>query len=233
MIENRPLLLDFYCCEGGASAGYAAAGFRVIGIDIDPQPRYPYEFIQGDALKLIPELVGDLNPAAVTGSPPCQDWSPLAKRTGKTYPRLIAPTRDLFAATGLPYVIENVEGARADLIDPITLCGSMWPHESMVDGLLLKRHRLFESNRSLLNPWFDVCRQHKGGMINVHGGGGYRERKGPNGERIGHGNKASAAEAAQLLGTPWMSVKGMNECIPPRYTALLGRQLISRIEVAA
>jgi DNA (cytosine-5)-methyltransferase 1 len=230
-----PLWIEFYSGEGGSATGIARAGFRVLCVDLDPQPRNPFEFVQGDALKLIPELVGDLKPAAIGGGPPCQDYSILRQRTGKRYPRLIAPTRELFRATGLPYVIENVEKAGPELIAPVTLCGSMFRPAPVVDGLLLKRHRLFESNVKLIAPWPDSCRSRGNGwrgIINVHGGGAFREHKGPDGERIGHGNKASAAEAAELLGTPWMSVAGMNECIPPRYGEWFARQVMDQVRPA-
>jgi DNA (cytosine-5)-methyltransferase 1 len=200
-------------------------------VDRDPQPLFPFEFVQGDALELIPHMVSWHQPAVVSGGPPCQDYSRLRSRTGKRYPRLIDPTREAFRATGLPYVIENVETARDQLIEPVLLCGSMYDPAPKVDGLLLKRHRLFESNLPLAAPSVDKCRwrtQHRG-IINVHGGGGARESRGPNGERIGHGNKATASEAAQLLDTPWMTVAGMNECIPPRYMETIARQVKAQL----
>lgn len=214
-------------------------GFRVICVDIEPQPLCPFEFIQGDALKLIPELVGDLHPAAVGGAPPCQDYSILQQRTGKRYPRLIAPTRELFIESRLPYVIENVEHARPHLKNPVLMCGSMWVGDfgppPMVDGLLLARHRLFESNVPLEPLGPDICRKRRGmdwrSTINVHGGGGgYRESRRPDGSRNGHGNKASAEEAKVLLGTPWMTVEGMNEAIPPRYGRWIAGQVRNHLK---
>lgn len=240
MTDERPVWLEFFGGEGGTAAGIAAAGFRVICVDLDAKAlaRNPFETVQADAVSAdFYDLVDEYRPAVVGGGPPCQDYSPLKARTGKTYPRLIEPFRAKCAGTGLPYVIENVEAARPFLRDPVMLCGAMFAPAPIVDGLLLKRHRLFESNMPLRAPGPDFCRlgQTHGwwrGFINVHGGGGYRERKGPNGERIGHGNKADADEARALLGTPWMSVAGMNECIPPRYSAEIARQVWQHLYVA-
>jgi DNA (cytosine-5)-methyltransferase 1 len=120
-----PKILDLYCCQGGAGMGYYAAGFDVVGVDIDPQPRYPFEFVQADALAFLRHV--DLSEfAAVHASPPCQARSDLRHRTDKTYPELIVPTQELLDLTGLPFVIENVEGAY-ELRDPVMICGASVP----------------------------------------------------------------------------------------------------------
>jgi DNA (cytosine-5)-methyltransferase 1 len=121
---SKPRLLDLFCCAGGAAVGYARAGFEVVGVDIDRQPRYPFEFVQTDALTLDPEWVASFD--VVHASPPCQSYSDLAKRNGNAdaWPRLIDPVRTFFCATGRPYVIENVEGA--SFFDPLMFCGTMF-----------------------------------------------------------------------------------------------------------
>ena len=50
-------LLDLYCKAGGASVGYARAGFEVTGIDIKNQKRYPFTFIKaGELVEAIPPV---------------------------------------------------------------------------------------------------------------------------------------------------------------------------------
>jgi DNA (cytosine-5)-methyltransferase 1 len=120
---RKPRLLDLFCCAGGAGVGYSRAGFEVVGVDIDRQPHYPLQFIQADALALDSDFIASFD--AVHASPPCQSYSDLAKRNGNghEWPRLIEPVRELLIRSGLPYVIENVDGA--PLISPIVLCGTM------------------------------------------------------------------------------------------------------------
>lgn len=131
-------ILDAFCCAGGAGEGYRRAGFEVVGVDIEPQPNYQAgEFIQGDAIEFILEHGREFT--AGHGSPPCQLYSPLNAYNHKTYPDLIAPTREAFRQVGLPYIIENVEAARPELRDPVMLCGPMF-------GLRMYRHRLFETS---------------------------------------------------------------------------------------
>jgi DNA (cytosine-5)-methyltransferase 1 len=212
-------LLDLFCCAGGAGVGYARAGFEVVGVDIDHQPRYPYEFIQADALALDPEFVASFD--AVHASPPCQSYSDLAKRNNNAdaWPRLIDPTRDLLVASGLPWVIENVEGA--PLRNPVVLCGTMFP------GLRVLRHRLFEANFPIVAPphgkhprvhTFDKRKSHYGktndmrDFVQVTGGG-----------------NCTIAAAKDAMGIDWMTKNEMNESIPPAYTQLIGEQLLAHI----
>lgn len=236
---GRPVLIDFFSCQGGSSYGYDQAGFCVVGVDKDPQPLFPFAFVQADAVEDFEALVKIYDPWAAVGSPPCQSRSYLKYRTGRGYVELVPPFREKLLASGLPYVIENVE-ARPDnpeaaLIDPILLCGSMFDPAPTVDGLLLKRHRLFEAgNGFTLEPLADdSCRKRTGvewrATINVHGGGAYRESRRPDGTRDGHGNKASNEEAKALLGIHWMTQKGMNESIPPRYAKFVGDQLMDYV----
>jgi DNA (cytosine-5)-methyltransferase 1 len=140
----KPRLLDLFCGAGGVAVGYSRAGFEVIGVDLRPQPNFPFQFIQADALSMNAEFLASFD--AIHASPPCQAYSDLAKRNrnGDKWPKLIEPVRGMLSETGLPYVIENVEGA--PLRNPTVLCGTMFK------GLRVIRHRLFESNFFIMSP---------------------------------------------------------------------------------
>jgi DNA (cytosine-5)-methyltransferase 1 len=210
---SRPRLLDLYCKAGGAGKGYADAGFEVVGVDIEPQPNYPFEFIQDDALDWLSALpVADFD--AIHASPPCQAHTTLRHRTGGEYPDLIAATREPLGRSGLPYVIENVVGA--PLVNPIVLCGSSFGLG--VDGRQLRRHRLFESNVPMMAP---PC-QHRGEVVGVYGTGG--------GGQMTRGYKArGVAEAREALGTPWMTLAECAQAIPPVFAEHIGGYLMTAV----
>lgn len=220
---SRPKLLDLFSCAGGAGMGYHRAGFEVVGVDIDPQPNYPFEFIQADALALDADFLDSFD--VIHASPPCQSYSDLAKRNKNAdkWPRLIEPVREMLEATGLPYIIENVEGA--PLLDPVVLCGTMFP------GLRVIRHRLFESNVRL-HPG----EHQKHPLVFTHD-----KRKAHYGKldqdtafvQVTGGGNCSVANAKDALGIDWMTKNEMNESIPPAYTEFLGRQLLEHIVEAS
>jgi DNA (cytosine-5)-methyltransferase 1 len=224
-VRTRPLLIDAYCCGGAASMGYHRAGFDVIGVDIAPQPDYPFEFHQGDAIEFIKEHGHRAD--VIAGSPPCQHKSRLrhyndtaerrAAYHGK-YPNLIPQTREAMVATGKPYVIENVP--QADLINPIVLCGHMF-------GLTLYRHRAFESNMRLTAPPepkpYHPYRCTRNGYLptpdrpymSIHGG---------------KHSRAWQRKAAEVMGAPWLTtIVAVCEAIPPAYTEHIGRQLMEAL----
>lgn len=222
-------LLDLFCCAGGAGAGYRRAGFEVVGVDLDPQPRYPFEFRQGDALALDPATIAR-EFDAIHASPPCQGYSAMRHAPGaRGAPLLIEQTRALCEATGLPWIIENVEEARWAMHEPILLCGSMF--DLGAQGCRTQRHRLFESNVHISPP--SPCRHDGRPVIGVYGGHARKRsaRAGGRGTRDTWegGHKAAASEA---LGIDWMTLQQMSEAIPPAYTEHLGRQLLDHIETA-
>jgi DNA (cytosine-5)-methyltransferase 1 len=221
---SRPVLLDLFCGAGGAGTGYALAGFHVIGVDIDPQPAYPFNFIQRDVMDFdLDALIEDSGAVAIHASPPCQAYSPLNAYNKLPYPDLVPPTRELLESSGLQYVIENVP--QAPLRDPMMLCGSMF-------GLRVYRHRHFESNAALAQPGHSP-------HVALCARNGYL----PTVERqfmTISGGKHSVAwqrKAADVMGVPWMAtVHDVCESIPPAYTAFIGGQLIAALrrgEVAA
>lgn len=223
---SKPLLLDLFCCAGGAGMGYHRAGFEVIGVDKDEQPRYPFEHHAADALEVLTEL-GETGLAfgrridAVHASPPCQQFTAYGRSDTKgwrdNYLDLLEPTRDGLIATGLPYVLENVPGA--PMIDPVQLCGSSF-------RLDVRRHRLFESNIPLITPPCDHSWQ--------------TPRFAPASNRK---NLRSTVEVGvwriplevqrEAMGIDWMELRELSEALPPAYTEHIGRQLIEHIGVRA
>lgn len=217
---TRPKIIDFCCKAGGTSVGYHRAGWDVIDVDRDPQPNYPFTFIQADLRDFDVADVLASGVKALAGSPPCWKFTDLAYRTGREYEDFIPELRDLFVRSGLPYVIENVEGA--PLIDPLMLCGTMFR------GLRVTRHRLFESNVCLSAPGphgshplhytMDKRKSHYGRLdewrdfVTVTGGG-----------------NCSVAAAADAMGINWMTKAELNQAIPPAYTEWIGTQLMAQV----
>lgn len=205
----KPLVIEFFAGQGGSARGWELAGFEVICSDLFPQPRNPYPFIQGDALELIPELVRKYRPAVVSGGPPRQGYSDTQRIQGNEHPKLIAPVRELFEATGLPYLIENVDGAAEELKNPVMLCGAQF-------GLRTYRHRWFESNVPLTVP---EHREHRALTVKM----GRPLVEGDWYHAVG--NFSNVPYVRQDMGVPWMTRDGIRECIPPAYTEYIGRQL--------
>lgn len=205
--------LDLFCCAGGASMGLHRAGFEVTGVDICSQLRYPFKFVQADALEF--DLSGfDL----IWASPPCQGYTSMRHAPGAIgAPRLIEVVRARMPASCL-WVIENVEGAAAEMRNPFTLCGSMFGLGAQ--GCDLRRHRLFEANFHV--PSFE-CRHEPKPVIGVYGGHA-RKRSAMFGGRgtkdtwVG-GHKAAASQA---MGIDWMTLAEMSEAIPPAYAEFIG-----------
>lgn len=212
----RPVILDLFCGAGGASEGYVQAGFDVVGVDIYPQPHFPCgQFVQDDALNYLSG--GRLSRfAAIHASPPCQAYSKAQRIRDREHPDLIGATRDLMVASGLPYVIENVEDARPWLRAPAMLCGAMFP------GLRVYRHRLFET----AGFRFDVPAHPK------HVARQTKMGRPPQPGEFLHvvGNFSGVREARAAMGIDWMTRNELREAIPPAYTRCIGQQLMSAIE---
>lgn len=243
---GRPRLLDAFSGEGGAGVGYQRAGFCVTPVDMSKKrlDNYPTDCpaatpCRGDALWYIAKLGHQF--AAGHGSPTCTGYSQgtaaLPDRVTR-YDRLIPAIREAFEIAGIPYVIENVYGARKELRNPVMLCGRQFDLTAVDDDgtkLTLDRHRLFEvSGFPLLapehtpHPW-QYDRKHG---IQVAGsyGGARRDKREAREVRKGGYVPASLDVQRALLGTPWMSEKGCQLSIPPAYTEFIGRQLLAHIE---
>lgn len=212
--EARPRLLDLFCGAGGAAMGYHRAGFDVVGVDIAPQPHYPFEFHQGDAMTWT--LSGF---DAIHASPPCQGYSRMRHLPwlkGKDYPLLIEPTRRALGDTGLPYIIENVEDSPLQRaqglmgVHGILLCGVMFE-------LPIYRHRPFESNVALVQP---AHRPHRhvikpGRMMGARA-------------RVSSWERATRKQDVMECG--WMTQLEVAQAIPPAYTEYIGVQLLAHLK---
>ena len=210
--------------------GYHRAGFEVVGVDINPQPRYPFEFIQSDALKFLNNhLTLERHNLAIQerfdvihASPPCQRYARIGAVHGVrgNHPDLIDATRALLIESGYAWVIENVPDSK---IPGVTLCGSMFGLKATgaLDGIerQLRRHRLFESNVPLLVP---RC-QHRGEPIGVYGNGG------PQRDSRNRGYMGGKKERLDAMGITWMDVRELSNAIPPAYTEFIGAALMSSL----
>ena len=212
-------LLDLFCCQGGASAGYETAGFDVTGVDLSPQPRYearfPGRFVQADALEFVRTRGHEFD--AIHASPPCQAYSLAQRIQGREHPDLIGPVREALEATGRPWVIENVVEARGELRDPVTLCGATF-------GLRTYRHRLFEAGGGLV---LDQPGHEAHTAVTVKMGRPLKEGD------FYHavGNFSGVEQVRSDMGVGWMNRDGIRECIPPAYARWVGERLRAAVEV--
>ncbi|NQU59218.1 MAG: DNA cytosine methyltransferase [Rhodospirillales bacterium] len=202
----KPKALDTFCKAGGVAEGLRRAGFDVIGVDIEPQHRYPFPFIQGDVMNM--NFQGfDL----VWASPPCQRYSCLTKPQHKDrHPDLIDPVREKLIAAGCAWVIENVP--RAPMNATVKLDGTMFP------GLFVIRERLFECSFPVQQPESTAYRGmvKAGKAISVHGGG-CRHRK----------DRHTTAAFREAMGIDWMNRGELADAIPPAYAEYIGRAALS------
>lgn len=253
-MHPRPRLLDLFCGAGGAAMGYYRAGFDVTGVDLVPQKRYPFAFIQAEALEYL--TIHGKAYAVIHASPPCQAYSALKHFAKKGHPELVDATRQWLKATGRPYVIENVVGAPLDTM--LLLCGSMFDLKTPC-GAQLRRHRLFESNVLLMSP--GACQHGKRPLaVNGHEARNEKTRweerrtitvtgdspRDPSLERLKYRTISVTgstpqqniqrnriretfliADARIAMGIDWMVMKELSQAIPPAYTEWIGLQLLN------
>lgn len=216
-MSTKPRLLDLFSCAGGAGMGYHRAGFEVVGVDIEPQPNYPFEHHVADALEFVRARGHEFD--AIHASPPCQTFTAYRRKgrgVGDGYVNLIAETREALEATGLPYVIENVEPAASAMRWPYMLCGSSF-------GLDVRRHRLFETPLVLMTPPCDH---------------GWQKPRFPC--ATNRTNLRSTVEVGvwripidvqkRAMGIDWMTLDELSEAIPPAYTEYLGGAFLDELK---
>lgn len=217
--QERPRLLDLFCCAGGAGTGYARAGWQVTGMDIEPQPHYPFRFQERDVLEIATNSLAlhwiRRNFDVIHASPPCQEFTVYrnARPNAKPkWPNLIPQTRELLQLIGLPWVMENVPGA--PLVDPVRFCGTAL-------GIRVRRHRMFESSFDLQG----VACDHKRFTDRIFPGSSNR----PNGRTVCNVGEYRVPLGVQKehMQVDWnVSLHELSEMVPPCYTENIGKQML-------
>lgn len=248
-----PLVLDLFCCEGGASQGYADAGFRVIGVDKEDRPGYPFEMVKVDALDVLREMATNggvyawrgtyggltfIRPDLIHASCPCQKACTLTTGTngangwGGEHEQLVPQTRELLDATGIPYVIEQPTGHGGLIRTDLWLCMDMfYAHDYPPPWV--QRHRDFEiSGFTVAQPWHPKHRGYVRGWRGRHGNTPGFFRDGPYVAAYGSGGgKATDDEMRHALQMPWATCReALTEAIPPAYAAHIGRGFLRQRE---
>lgn len=207
--SSTPRLLDLFAGAGGSAYGYMQAGFHVTGVDHILQPRYAGDaFVKADALTYLAQHGQAYD--VIHASPPCQGYSHCTPpHARERHPRLIPQVRAACQRLGIPYVIENVAGARKEMPGSFLMCGSMV-------GLPIWRHRYFETN-AFPFPLMLACNH---SVLPVLISGTFR-RKGQ------HRRDYTVQERRAAIGIDWMSDKELDQAIPPAYTAWIGQRLLA------
>ena len=216
---NKPRLLDLFCGAGGAAAGYAQAGFEVIGVDVEPQPHYPFSFVQADALTYL-DMVDLAQFDGIHASPVCKGYSKANNLQQIEYPMLIEETRNRLQRTGLPWVLENVVMTgkwRGHMPSAIEVCGTMF-------NLKVYRHRYFESSHLLFAPRRCAHPQYLlDDYVCIYGDVVRGRQKGNRGNNY---TSYSVSYGRAAMGIDWyMTGRELSQAIPPAYTEWVGQQL--------
>jgi DNA (cytosine-5)-methyltransferase 1 len=207
VVVTKPKLLDAFCGEGGAGMGYSHAGFDVVGVDIIPQPRYPFDFVQDDAIDFIKKHGHEFD--AIHTSPVCKRYTACSVLNNVEHPDQIPSVRDALIASNKPWIIENVVGA--PLLNPTQLCGCMF-------NLRTYRPRQFETN-SFHIPQMSH-QEHRAPLAKMG-----RPVKPHEFMHIA-GHYSNVTLAREIMGMPWGSRDGISQAIPVVYAEYVGRHLM-------
>lgn len=218
---SQPKLLDLACCAGGAAMGYHRAGFDVTGVDVNPQPRYPFKFIQADGLEVLRDRAFVQSFDAIHASWPCQGFKKGTLWSNK--PDLVTPGRELMLTYDMPWVIENV--MEAPLRDPIVLCGCMFTGPTGKQ-LRVYRPRKFEasSGLALVAPPHLRKQRHAARVANSQ-----RRKRWNEGWHASITGDVGTYVGPEGMDIDWMTGNELSEAIPPAYTEWIGRQLLTHI----
>jgi len=219
-------ILDLFCGAGGAAMGYHQAAkhlcldAQIVGVDINHQRSYPFEFVQADAIDYLIEHGHKFD--LIHASPPCQFHSTATGSYKDDHVNMIPITREVIKSIGVPYIIENVAGAKRDLIDPIMLCGQMF-------DLKVFRHRYFECSGFRIEQ---PCHHKHNGSTGVGASGrrGKPGHPGKNGYVCVSGHIVNVEYCKRAMGIDWTRNRGeLVQAIPPAYTKHLGYYAIMQI----
>ena len=202
--------------------GLYRAGFDVIGVDIEPQPRYPFPFVQADALNAPLDLSQfDF----IWASPVCKGYTAMkTMHNAREHPLLIEPVRAMLKSAGVHYAIENVVGA--PLVNPITLCGTQFGLHD--DEYELQRHRQIETSFPVLGF---QC-HHQRPVLGVYGDH-VRDRRRRTGSHARGLTDPPVAQAQKLMGIDWMTLRELSQAIPPAYSEFIGREALRQMGLTA
>jgi DNA (cytosine-5)-methyltransferase 1 len=232
-VSGQPWAIDLYCGAGGAGEGLRRAGYRVLGVDVNPQPRYRAgEFLQMSVLDLTPSFLAAFD--GIWASPPCQAHTSLkTMHNARPHLDLIPETRALLMASGRPWIMENVPGA--PLINATRLCGTMFGLG--FEDAELRRHRDFEASFPLVAP--GLCKHGERDVIGIYGGHVRNRRRcrtiGIYGEGVRDSRRKFDKGVADFsigagriaMDIDWMTVAELSQAIPPAYSEFLGRQMLA------
>jgi DNA (cytosine-5)-methyltransferase 1 len=225
-------LLDLFCGAGGAAMGYHRAGFtEIVGVDIKPQPRYPFTFVLGDALEYVAAHGHEFD--AIHASPPCQDHSvtrhtTVSHGTGWMLGETMKMLQTTWLGVGFCWVVENVP--QASFRHSLVLCGTHFGLRARDDDgrmLHLQRHRWFASSPLILAPGICTCADHRGEIGGVYGAGTSDRAKTRHVRRGGYTPKTHVRRA--LMGIDWMTGNELSQAIPPAYTEFIGARLLETL----
>jgi len=207
-------MLDLFCGEGLAAWGYWRSGSfsEIDGVDTDDKvrTRYSFNFENRDAMTMTYEDFAGYS--FIHASPPCQAYSKITpEKYRHNHVRLIAATHHMCVASGLPYVIENVEGAGKELKPNLVMDGSYF-------GLPSVRRRYFYVS-TLKTP--------------IRLLGKKRSQSSPQGDSLNKSELIAAMGLSMVSEKrlPSLTKHGIEQGIPPIFTFTIARMMFDELRI--